>query len=467
MINRYNKIILPIFYFSDYLILSLAYFFAYNFRFKSDFYGSGNYLYLFFIISIIWLFSSLVSKTYIERHAHKLIWHLNRLWIAEFIFIGLLFVYLVASKSQFISRLFLLVFLPAQFVLLNLFHYLRRIFVIWYRSHGRNFKRVIVIGDIDSVTDFNEWVFANPEYGYHVEESICYDSSEKDYALLLREELIHSSYDELIIHTGGSFGVLLESQIGRIIEEAENFGLRVMIAPSYMRNYSQRIEIDNLNGQTVLSVRSEPLQYLHNRLLKRLFDFLLSTIIFLLIYWWFHLLVGLLIKLSSKGPILFKQKRIGINDKPFFCYKFRTMAQPPDKEYSAENGIGEITAENDSRITWIGNLLRKSNLDELPQFLNVLKGKMSVVGPRPHMLQEDMEIRKIVPKYRIRQFVKPGITGWAAVNGYRGGTNDLELMKKRTEHDIWYIENWTFSLDVKIVLRTVWQMITFRIPNAY
>lgn len=465
MISRYNRLLLPLFYTIDFLLIGLSYFIAYQLRFEKG--VTDPYSGLFIIFGIAWLLSSLIGKSYIERQAHNLAWHLRRLWVAQALFVSAVFIYLVASKSQFISRQFLLIFFPLEMILLTGWHICRRQIMVWYRSKGKNYKSAIVVGDMERVTEFSAWSYANPEYGYRVDRSICYDDIKKNYAGMLKQELKKSRYDELVILTGGSFGMLIENQIQEIINEAENWGLRVMIAPSYMRNYSQRIEIDNLNGQTVLSVRYEPLQYLHNRLLKRLFDFLLSTLIFLLVYWWFHIIVGILIKLSSKGPVLFRQKRIGINDKPFICYKFRTMRQTEAKEKDAENGIGDITCEKDQRITWIGNLLRKSNLDELPQFLNVLKGEMSVVGPRPHMLQEDMEIRKIVPKYRIRQFVKPGITGWAAVNGYRGGTKDLELMKKRTEHDIWYIENWSFSLDLKIVLSTVWQMITFRIPNAY
>ena len=467
MINRFNRFLLPIFYLIDFLIVGFAYFIAFELRFDRELTGSLEYLFLFIIFSIFWLLATAISKSYIERQAHNLFWHLRRLWVSEVIFISLVFIYLVASKSQFISRQFLLIFFPLKIVLLTGWHVCRRQLMIWYRSKGKNYKSVIVLGDLSRVSEFSIWAQENPEYGYRVDLTICFDDSQKNYAEVLKNELTKARFDELIMLTGGHFGVLVENQIQSIIDEAENYGLRVMIAPSYMRNYSQRVEIDTLNGQTVLSVRYEPLQYLHNRLLKRLFDFLLSTVIFLLIYWWFHLIVGFIIKLTSRGPILFKQKRVGINDKPFMCYKFRTMHQSTQKEKDAENGFGTITDTKDNRITWIGNLLRKSNLDELPQFLNVLFGNMSIVGPRPHMLQEDLEIRKIVPKYRIRQFIKPGITGWAAVNGYRGGTKNLELMKKRTEHDIWYIENWSFDLDLKIVLKTVWQMLTFRIPNAY
>jgi putative colanic acid biosynthesis UDP-glucose lipid carrier transferase len=419
------------------------------------------------IFFFLWLIIAFYCKTYVEQQAHDFSWHLRRLILAELIYIGFIFIYLVASKSHFISRQFLLIFFPLEIILLLIWHICRRQIMVVYRSHGKNFKRVIIIGDIDRIAEFSVWAEDNPAYGYHVEKALCYDGTEANYALRLKEELKVAHYDELIVLTGGSFGILLENQIQNIIDQAENYGLRVMIAPSYMRSYSRRIQIDNLDGQTVLSVRSEPLQYLHNRVLKRLFDFLLSSIIFLLFYWWFHLIVGIVIKLSSPGPILFKQKRIGINDRSFTCYKFRTMYQTPEDEQDAENGFGQITAMTDHRVTRIGKLLRKTNLDELPQFLNVLIGNMSVVGPRPHMLEEDLYIRKKIPKYRLRQFIKPGITGWAAVNGYRGGTEDLELMKKRTEYDIWYVENWTFDLDLKIVLKTIWQMVTFQIPNAY
>jgi len=466
MINRFNRLLLPIFYIIDFAIVSIAYVIALSLRFNQIAF-SGQYRSLFIVFSLIWLVCSFWGKTYLEQQAHNLAWHLRRLGFTQILFIGLAFIYLVASKSHFISRQFLLIFFSLEIVSLFAWHICRRQIMIVYRSHGKNFKRVIIMGDIDRIAEFLVWAKENPIYGYRVGKAIYYDGTETNYAMRLKEELEVAHYDELIVFTGGLFGILLENQIQNIIDQAENYGLRIMIAPSYMRSYSRRIQIDNINGQTVLSVRNEPLQYIHNRIIKRLFDFLVSTTILLLFYWWFHLIVGIVIKLSSPGPILFKQKRIGINDKSFTCYKFRTMYQTPEDEQDAENGFGQITAMTDQRVTRIGKLLRKTNLDELPQFLNVLIGNMSVVGPRPHMLEEDLYIRKRIPKYRLRQFIKPGITGWAAVNGYRGGTEDLELMKKRTEYDIWYVENWTFDLDLKIVLKTIWQMVTFQIPNAY
>ena len=181
-------------------------------------------------------------------------------------------------------------------------------------------------------------------------------------------------------------------------------------------------------------------------------------LVLLLLYWWIHVIVCILIKFSSKGPIFFKQKRVGRGGKEFYCIKFRTMSL----NGSGLDGNGEITKLDDNRITKLGTFLRKTNMDELPQFLNVLKGEMSVVGPRPHMIEEDYAVAEKLRKYRIRRFVRPGISGWAQVNGYRGGTEDMELMQKRVDYDIEYIESWTPWLDIKIIYYTVLQMLTLR-----
>ena len=193
-------------------------------------------------------------------------------------------------------------------------------------------------------------------------------------------------------------------------------------------------------------------------LIKKVFDFLLSIFVCSTILWWFFPLVGLIIKLTSKGPVIIRQDRVGIDGSHFKCLKFRTMVS----NKAAEKGYSHLTVKDDNRITLIGSILRSTNLDELPQFVNVLMGKMSVIGPRPHMVSEDQDIAEKIEKYRIRRFVKPGITGLAAIKGYRGGTENLKLMQKRIDYDIKYIEDWSILLDLKIALITFWQMITFR-----
>lgn len=180
---------------------------------------------------------------------------------------------------------------------------------------------------------------------------------------------------------------------------------------------------------------------------------LFSLLIVAFILSWLYPLIGMLIKLESRGPILFKQQRTGRDNKPFWCYKFRSM------RVNNESDDRQAT-RGDRRITRIGAFLRRTSLDELPQFLNVLQGHMSVVGPRPHMLKHTEQYSAIIDHYMTRQFLKPGITGWAQINGYRGETTDPRLMERRVAHDIWYLENWTAMLDVRIVFMTAINVIT-------
>jgi putative colanic acid biosynthesis UDP-glucose lipid carrier transferase len=212
------------------------------------------------------------------------------------------------------------------------------------------------------------------------------------------------------------------------------------------------VHIDFYHHIPVISLRSEPLESVFNRFVKRSFDICFSLGAIVLIFPWLFPLLILLIKLSSKGPVFFKQQRSGENNQNFWCLKFRTMR--------VNNLSDELQAtRNDSRITRIGKFLRKSNLDELPQFFNVFVGSMSVVGPRPHMLKHTEQYSELIHTYLVRHLIKPGITGWAQVNGYRGETNTLEQMQKRVEYDIWYIENWSLFLDFKIIFKTITNMV--------
>lgn len=214
-----------------------------------------------------------------------------------------------------------------------------------------------------------------------------------------------------------------------------------------------------------MDVRHEPLLYLGNRLSKRVLDIIISIFSIILVLTWLPILIKLVQFFTYPGSLFFVQNRIGRDGKIFKLYKFRTMYE---EESNLSNlGHSKITKESDSRVSPFGKFLRKTNLDEYPQFINVLFGSMSTVGPRPYMVGEDIDLEKNVSRYKIRRFVKPGITGWAAVNGYRGGTKDLKLMTKRTDLDIWYLENWSFFLDLKIIYKTVLQMTTFNIPRAF
>ncbi|MCB0795108.1 MAG: exopolysaccharide biosynthesis polyprenyl glycosylphosphotransferase [Flavobacteriales bacterium] len=246
-----------------------------------------------------------------------------------------------------------------------------------------------------------------------------------------------------------------------LMEFCERNTVRFRVIPS-AESFIPAVKTTDLefHGSVPVSkLRKEPLDLARNRVIKRSFDIVFSLLVILLVFSWLFPVLAMLIKLSSRGPVFFKQMRLGRDNRPFACWKFRSM------RVNKEADLVQAT-KNDPRVTTIGKFLRKSNLDEMPQFLNVLLGHMSVVGPRPHPLRLNDQYRDVIDKYMVRHFVRPGITGHAQVNGFRGETRTPELMERRIELDIWYLENWSFLTDLKIVLKTVTNMFG-KDPNAY
>jgi putative colanic acid biosynthesis UDP-glucose lipid carrier transferase len=250
-----------------------------------------------------------------------------------------------------------------------------------------------------------------------------------------------------------------DEKIIRLLNFAEKNMIRFYLVPEFSRYVKKKLILESIEHLPIMTVRSEPLQSIHNQIIKRLFDIVFSFLFLVILFPLFYIILGGIIKLSSRGPILFKQKRTGIYGKEFNCYKFRSMQMNEDAHVKQ-------AVENDPRITRLGHFLRHFNLDEIPQFYNVLRGDMSVVGPRPHMLKHTELYSSIIDKYMVRHLIKPGITGWAQVNGYRGETKTIEQMEGRVRLDVWYLENWTFLLDLKIVLLTVINMFRGE-KNAY
>lgn len=249
-------------------------------------------------------------------------------------------------------------------------------------------------------------------------------------------------------------------EIRPLLEEADRQGVRIKFIPDLGLSPSSNYGLSYLaNEFPVITVRHEPLEDMGNRFKKRAFDLLFSSLVILLILSWLYPLIALLIKLESRGPVLFKQKRSGRKDVPFLCYKFRSMTVN-------EHSDNLQATKSDVRITKIGRFLRKTSLDEMPQFFNVFIGKMSIVGPRPHMLSHTTKYKSLIDKFMVRHFVKPGITGWAQVHGFRGETKNVSDMKNRVKHDIYYLENWTAMLDVRIVFMTIINMLNGE-DNAY
>jgi putative colanic acid biosynthesis UDP-glucose lipid carrier transferase len=232
-------------------------------------------------------------------------------------------------------------------------------------------------------------------------------------------------------------------------KEAEKNFVHFKFVPDFNNYVKGNVHVEYVDNIPVLSQRIEPLDNTGNRILKRLLDITLSLFVIIFILSWLLPILALLIKLDSRGPVFFIQPRSGKKEEEFLCIKLRTL------RVNDEAHTRQVTS-NDKRITRVGKFLRKTSLDELPQFINVLLGEMSVVGPRPHMIKHTEEFSEHYKEYFVRHFVKPGITGWAQVHNLRGEITNVELLHKRTEYDLWYLENWTLWLDIKIILLTIW-----------
>lgn len=239
-----------------------------------------------------------------------------------------------------------------------------------------------------------------------------------------------------------------KSIILQLINYCENHLVHFYSVPDIHNYFQNRMYLEQIGMVPYLSLRKEPLSQLSNQLLKRTFDLVFSLLFLCTVFPLIYLVVAIVTKCTMPGPIFFRQKRNGLNDREFYCYKFRSM------KLNAEADAVQAT-RHDPRITRWGHFLRRTNLDETPQFFNVLKGDMSIVGPRPHMLKHTEEYSKLINKYMVRHWVKPGITGWSQVSGFRGETKALDDMENRIRNDIWYIEHWSFMLDIYIIFKTV------------
>ncbi|WP_431293743.1 exopolysaccharide biosynthesis polyprenyl glycosylphosphotransferase [Pedobacter sp. P26] len=239
------------------------------------------------------------------------------------------------------------------------------------------------------------------------------------------------------------------NDVSRLVSVADQQCVRLKFVPDIGGALAAPYTISYMGGEfPMITLRNEPLEIMGNRFKKRAFDVIFSAFVIVFVMSWLYPIIAILIKLQSPGPVLFKQLRSGRNDEPFWCWKFRSMKINKDSDHKQ-------ATKDDDRITKIGRFLRKTSLDEMPQFFNVFFGSMSVVGPRPHMLKHTEEYKKIISQFMVRHFLKPGITGWAQVNGFRGETKEDDAMENRVKFDIFYLENWTAMLDVKIIFMTV------------
>ena len=350
----------------------------------------------------------------------------------------------------------------ALFFVFTLWRVLAREALKHYRSIGRNYIRIIIIGAGKNGLNLYSEMKKNNAYGFQIcgffDDNIMLKETLPNYLGMTHEVegyVKENNIDEIYCTLPNS----QDEKIMRIFNFAEKNMIRFYIIPEFSRYVKKRLRLESIESLPVMAVRTEPLQAIHNQIIKRTFDVVFSFIFLITVFPIVYIILGILIKASSSGPIFFKQKRTGIYGKEFSCYKFRSMEV---NKFSNE----KQAEKNDPRTTKLGQFLRHSNLDEIPQFFNVLRGDMSVVGPRPHMLKHTELYSVVIDKYMVRHLIKPGITGWAQVSGYRGETKTTDQMESRVMHDVWYLENWTFLLDLKIVLVTILNMFKGE-ENAY
>lgn len=339
-----------------------------------------------------------------------------------------------------------------------IFRFVYLIVIKHFIRNGYQQQSVLVIGGDRVAERVIHKIVSSPELGYRLYGVLAdyfHDTLPKGIYLGKLErfcEIIRSHLvDEVII----ALPLRKEEVITEIVDKCEYEGVRFRIVPDFYRVVKNRIMIDNLGDIPLLSVRPEPLNRMSNRIIKRAFNIIFSLLILILLAPFF-LILAIIIKTTSSGPIFFKQQRIGINNVEFDMYKFRSMTTQPEKDSDTV-----WTTSSDSRVTGIGRFMRKTNLDELPQFWNVLIGDMSVVGPRPEREHFVEKFKEEIPSYKVRHLTKSGITGWAQVNGLRGDTS----IRDRIEHDIYYIENWSLWFDIKIIFLTIFGRKSYN--NAY
>lgn len=344
---------------------------------------------------------------------------------------------------------FYIEFYGTLIVLLPLWWIFNRYMLKVMRRRGRNFSRVVIVGTNRTALRLSGEMAADPGYGYEVlgffddEPRQGFDGKYLGPISDLDRYVKDKSVDEIFFTLSGE----MAESLTRVVKIADDNVCQFFYVPQISKYVNAGYELHNLGAMPVLTLRHNPLKNPLNRAVKRTFDIVFSSM-FLIVSPIIFIPVAIAIKMSSPGPVFFKQKRTGYMGRPFNCLKFRTM------RVNASADKAQATRD-DPRKTRVGDFLRRTSIDELPQFINVFLGDMSVVGPRPHMLKHTEDYMRIIDQYMVRHVVKPGITGWAQVNGFRGLTDELWKMERRVEYDVWYIEHWHFFLDMKIVARTV------------
>jgi putative colanic acid biosynthesis UDP-glucose lipid carrier transferase len=433
--RRYSGYIKPLFTLID-LIIIISMLFIVN--------TNVDNVYVFMVYAIIaWLVISAINHFY-DIHRNTIIVKVITLLLWQIILFAIvLYAFIGFFKQPNVSRLALGNYLLMVALLVSAIKFLTYFLLKKYRAElGGNRRNVIVIGKNVKTRQLIEIFKKRTDFGFSFKKQ--FDVDNKKFSLSECFDFVKTNnIDEIYF----SANELSNNQINKLIDFADNNLRELRFIPDNKDIFSKKLKYEYYDYIPILSLREIPLQDSINKYLKRGFDILFSSFIIIFILSWLTPLIAILIKLESRGPIFFKQTRNGFNYKEFDCYKFRSMTP------NHEANLSQAT-RGDQRITKIGKFIRKTSIDELPQFFNVLFGDMSVVGPRPHMVSHTNLYAKRIDKFMVRHFVKPGITGLAQISGFRGEIETDKDIIGRVKFDIFYIENWSLLLDLKIIFQT-------------
>ena len=437
--GRYSGFIKPISYVADLALIN-------TFGLLCFFEDRYPLSFLLFI-SFGWVITSLVSSFY-EVHRFSTIIRILKLLFRQILLFSLL-IFAYSGINLNLNPKLIIKYILVSFFCIAIFKYLMFFLLKRYRSVFKgNIRKTIILGKTPQSESLEKFLIDTPFYGFINKKIICFKDRSKLDIEAIFDYISNEEIDEIFC----SISELNNEDLLAIVNYADNNLKVVKFIPDRSKVLSKKLRHDYYGIIPILTFRTIPLDDPLSALLKRVFDIVFSLAVIVLILSWLTPLIALVIKVESKGSVFFTQSRNGYNFKSFKCFKFRSMVVNPKADL-------EQVTRGDARITIFGQLLRKTSLDEMPQFFNVLKGDMSVVGPRPHMLSHTDMYAKKIDKFMVRHFVKPGITGLAQVSGFRGEVETDKDIIGRVQHDIFYIENWSFFLDLKIIFQTLYNTI--------
>ena len=440
--TRYSQYIKRINIVSDLILLNACYIGVFYYKFGAF---HTPFMFMLVYVNIAWFIATSMVRPYDIARTSSFYRVLRSSVLALLAHILLVFAYYVFEQPHRYSRELLLLMytglFTSTFIYKLLFHYALK----FARKRGLNYRNVVIVTQDDNPMQVQSFISEHPEYGYRVKKVVnVNDPENQNFNEDLKKYCLENGVHEIFY----SMSLINYDTLADLMNFAEENLIRMRLVADFKWVTFRDLEIEKMGGIPVMKVHTTPLDDWDKQLLKRVFDIVFSSIIIVTLLSWLLPILAILIKVDSKGPVFFKQRRTGRDNKWFWCFKLRTM-------YVNDESDTRQATFDDERITRFGRFLRDYSFDELPQFFNVLIGNMSVVGPRPHMLKHTHDFALEVDKFMARHKIKPGITGLAQSKGYRGETNEIEKKKNRIKLDLFYVNNWTFFFDLQIIMNTI------------